>query len=158
MQFKVYTDGSASNIGICAGAYCAVVQLDEEWWSVSGTQVPAKIGGMEIRAVSAALESIRIRMDEDGAPIGTAEVDIFTDSTYVVNCATGKMRRNANLAEWSRFDSASRGLCLFIRHTNRNTIPQQAYCDIVAGEMREAAERIMNDRQSFTTLGTDTPT
>lgn len=143
-EFTVFTDGSASTLGECAGAYCAVVNYDDCEWVVRGSQVPAKIGGMEIRGVIAALESIVRYMENLPFKFQGVkpEVRVLTDSMYVVNCATGRARRTANRPEWRRFDELASLFTLRIQHTNRNTLPQQALCDQIAGDMRKAAESV----------------
>ena len=144
LHFDIYTDGSASNLGECAGAFCAIVVHNGVTFPPAvGVKVPGKIGGMEIQAVCAGLEAVRNYADKNHYYSGPGRVNIFTDSTYVVNCATGKMRRTANQAEWRRFDELARGIDLCIQHTNRNTIPQQAACDEIAGKLREQAEWVL---------------
>ena len=145
MIFNVYTDGSAGVGGSASGAYSAVVECSGRAWLVAGTKVPAKIGGMEVQAVSAALESIQNFILDEHPMESDSTVMVYTDSMYVVNCATGKFKRIKNLSEWSQFDRHSKGLEICIQHTNRNTIPQQALCDELAGKLREATESLAQE-------------
>lgn len=156
-NFEIYTDGSASNVHECAGAYCAIVVHNGRTLPPTvGVKVPAKIGGMEIQAVNAALELVHKTMESLSMlrDVKRVTVNIFTDSTYVVNCATGAMKRNANQAEWRRFDELARDLSPCIQHTNRNTIPQQAMCDHIAGQFRGAAESLLRNNSSSSSAPT----
>jgi ribonuclease HI len=95
---------------------------------------------MELMAVNAALNFVI--QESNGAKNGYA-VEIYCDSTYVADCATGAKKRSANQPEWSMFDNLAKGMKITIQHTSRNTLGPQEHCDIVAGIIRKKLEELL---------------
>lgn len=137
-KVTIYTDGSASTHAPKAGAFCAVIIFDDtEKHIISGSAFPTSIGKMELTAINAALNFV---LDQLYQTRTGYTVEILSDSTYVVGCASGQSKRSKNLAEWALFDFLVRGMDARISHVSRNTVVDQAECDELAGLMRQSAE------------------
>jgi len=91
-SLTVYTDGSCRpNPGRGGWAYVALLpdcEIHE-----SGAEKYTTNNRMELTAV--------LRVLEDFTTI--LEFTIYTDSLYVINCATGKWSRSKNEQEWTRY-------------------------------------------------------
>lgn len=145
--FKIYTDGSASTQGKRCGSFCAVIQeytmeslTAPKTHMTAGTVFPSSIGRMELMAVNAALNLV---IQECNGIKNGYTVEIYCDSTYVADCATGAKKRSANQPEWAMFDSLARGMEIMIQQASRNTLRPQEHCDIVAGEIRKKLEELL---------------
>lgn len=91
----LYTDGAASgNPG--PGGYGAVLKCGELRKELSGGFALTTNNRMEMLAVIKGLEAIRW----DGA-----KVEVYSDSSYVVNTMTQGWKRKKNHDLWSRMDS-----------------------------------------------------
>ena len=90
----LYTDGAASgNPG--PGGYGAVLRCGDLCRELSGGYALTTNNRMELLAVIRGLEAIRW----DGA-----EVQVYSDSTYVVNTVTKGWKRKKNQDLWAQFD------------------------------------------------------
>ena len=90
----LYTDGAASgNPG--PGGYGAVLRCGDLCRELSGGYALTTNNRMELLAVVRGLEAIRW----DGA-----EVQVYSDSTYVVNTVTKGWKRKKNQDLWAQFD------------------------------------------------------
>lgn len=119
----LYTDGAASgNPG--PGGYGAVLVCGALRKELSGGFALTTNNRMELLAVIKGLEAIRWK---------GAEVNVFSDSTYVVNTITKNWKRKKNKDLWARFDELSRDFRL-----NFNWIkghaghPENERCDSLA--------------------------
>lgn len=90
----LYTDGAASgNPG--PGGYGAILRCGSLEKELSGGFARTTNNRMELLAVIKGLEAIRWE---------GAEVNVFSDSTYVVNTITLGWKRKKNQDLWARFD------------------------------------------------------
>lgn len=97
----IYTDGSCiPNPG--PGGYAFIVleykgkSLYREW-HVSGGEEYSTNNQMELRAV---IEALKFTHDK-------SHYRIYSDSTYVINCAQGKYKRKKNKNMWQEYDEVS---------------------------------------------------
>lgn len=87
---KVYTDGSClRNPGPGGWAFAVV----DTYTLCSGGEYKTTNNRMELQAVIEALLFIP-----------NEHVSIYTDSLWVINCASGAWKRKANLDLWAQFD------------------------------------------------------
>lgn len=92
----VYTDGSCLKNPGGAGGWAFIVLVDNrEEILACGSNPSTTNNRMELQAVIEALEST-----------SGPEYTIYTDSQWVMKCATGEWKRKANLDLWSRYDIA----------------------------------------------------
>ena len=100
-QVKIYTDGATKgNPGLSGWAYLAIKNgqvLD----MCSGGQLISTNNRMELTAVIKAISNVCKKE--------IMSVEIISDSQYVINCATGKWRRNKNEDLWTEYDTVSKG-------------------------------------------------
>jgi ribonuclease HI len=89
----IYTDGSClKNPGGPGGwAFCILENSTEKY--SSGADASTTNNRMELQAVIEALKFAK-----------SSEYMIYTDSQLVMNCATGKWNRKANLDLWEQYD------------------------------------------------------
>ena len=91
----LYTDGAASgNPG--PGGYGVVLRCGEASKELSGGYRRTTNNRMELLAVIRGLEAIRWQ---------GAEVNVFSDSTYVVKTVTEGWKRKKNQDLWAQFDA-----------------------------------------------------
>ena len=91
----LYTDGACSgNPG--PGGWGAILLYKGRELALSGGEASTTNNRMEILAVLVVLRSIKSKIDT---------LTIYTDSMYVIGCATLGWKRNKNLAMWNMFDS-----------------------------------------------------
>jgi cyclic pyranopterin phosphate synthase len=91
---EIHTDGSAiDNPG--PGGWAAIIVEDGSKTVVRGGEEHTTNNRMEILAVVKGLESVP----------DSAEVAVFSDSTYVVNTMTRNWKRNANRDLWALLDA-----------------------------------------------------
>lgn len=96
----IYSDGSCiNNPGKGGWAFLAIEQNIE--WYVSGYEEHTTNNRMELLAV---IEALLFILNDN--------CTIYSDSKYVINCASGKWRRNSNLDLWEKFDIASKNKCI----------------------------------------------
>ena len=98
-MIEIYTDGSClKNPGGPGGwAICIIENNGVEYCFSDGEQVTTN-NRMELKAVIEALSCIKTN----------SECNLYTDSQLVINCATGKWNRKANLDLWKEFDQHSK--------------------------------------------------
>jgi len=96
----LYTDGAASgNPG--PGGWGAVLVCGEHRKEMSGAYRRTTNNRMELLAVIRGLEAIKWK---------DAEVQVWSDSQYVVNTLNFGWKRKKNQDLWARYDSVSHGL------------------------------------------------
>jgi ribonuclease HI len=98
-KVQIYCDGSSLGNGQVASRAAAVALLGYKgvWRAVGEYLGTATNQQAEIAAAAIGLESLR----------EPCQVDIFTDSRYVVETMSGRFRRKANLDWWRRLDRAA---------------------------------------------------
>jgi len=95
---EIYTDGSClKNPGPGGWAVC-IKKNDGNEYCFSGGEQATTNNRMELKAVIEAISHIKTR----------SECNIYTDSQLVINCATGKWKRKANLDLWEEFAQQSK--------------------------------------------------
>lgn len=93
---EIYTDGSYSSARDQGGLAFVAVKNDKEVYRFSKSYKSVTNNKMELGAVILALASINSPIDS---------LTIFTDSMYVVGCATKGWKRKKNVKLWEQFDS-----------------------------------------------------
>jgi len=93
----LYTDGSCTPNPGKGGWGCIAVFEDEDVY-ISGKAECSTNNIMELTAV---IEGLKYYKDNK-------YFKIYTDSLYVLNCATGKWKRTKNLELWKRYDKYSK--------------------------------------------------
>jgi ribonuclease HI len=71
------------------------------------------------------------------------DIQIISDSEYVVNAACKPSSRSENLDMWAQFDSLTRNMSVGIDHLNRNTEAPQIFCDSLAHHLRLRLESFL---------------
>lgn len=103
MSLIIYTDGSCMpNPGPGGWAFIVLADYNDEYpieWHVSGGYEQSTNNRMEMMAVIEALNFINKK-----------KCVIYTDSQYVINCASGNWARKKNLDLWSEYDEASKNI------------------------------------------------
>jgi ribonuclease HI len=93
----LYTDGGCSpNPG--NGGWGCIAVFDDYDIYLSGNQVSTTNNIMEMTGVIEGLKHFS----------QYKIFDIYSDSTYVINCAKGKWKRNKNIELWNIFDRVSK--------------------------------------------------
>ena len=108
MSFVIYTDGSClRNPGGPGGYAFYLAELDGTMWTGTGNEPSSTNNRMELVAVIEALEHVP----------GAHPCSVHTDSAWVIGCATGKMKRKANLDLWAQYDAvaATVGAVTFVK-------------------------------------------
>ncbi len=126
----LYTDGAASgNPG--PGGYGAILQCGSHEKELSGGFACTTNNRMELLAVIRGLEAIRWE---------GAVVNVFSDSTYVVNTVTQGWKRKKNQDLWARFDElATRFRLNFNWIKGHAGHPENERCDRLAVAAYSAA-------------------
>jgi ribonuclease HI len=98
-QVQIYCDGSSLGNGQVASRAAAVALLGYKgiWRAVGEYLGTATNQKAEIIAAAVGLEALR----------EPCQVDLFTDSRYVVETMNGRFRRKTNHASWERLDRAA---------------------------------------------------
>ena len=98
-QVQIYCDGSSLGNGQVASRAAGVALLGYKgiWRAVGEYLGSATNQQAEIVAAAIGLESLR----------QPCQVDLFTDSRYVVETMNGRFRRKTNLDFWRRLDQAA---------------------------------------------------
>jgi ribonuclease HI len=126
---QIYTDGSCLKNPGGPGGWACLVEKNNEIWSLVGSNPNTTNNRMELQAVIEALNFI-----------DNKEIVIFTDSQWVIKCATGKWKRKANIDLWSQYDVSSHGKkihYIWVRGHNGNK-----YNEIVDKLAREEAKTV----------------
>jgi ribonuclease HI len=99
-QVEIFCDGSSLGNGQEASRAAAVALLGYKgfWRAVGEYLGKATNQQAEIAAAAVGLESLT----------QPCQVNVFTDSKYVVETMNGRFRRKANLPWWERLDRAAR--------------------------------------------------
>lgn len=98
-QVTIFCDGSSLGNGQVASRAAAVALLGYKgYWRAVGEYLGRATNQQsEIAAAAVGLESLK----------QPCEVNLFTDSRYVVETMNGRFRRKANLEWWGRLDRAA---------------------------------------------------
>lgn len=91
--YQIYTDGSCLKNPNGPGGWAFALIKPDEIIQGSGNNPSTTNNRMELQAVIEALLFL-----EKG------NYSIYTDSQWVINCATGKWKRKANLDLWRQYD------------------------------------------------------
>ena len=120
---NLYTDGSSSgNPG--PGGWGAVLCCGDLRKEMSGGYSLTTNNRMELLAVIKGLEAIRWR---------DAEVEVWSDSTYVVNTLTYGWKRKKNQDLWALYDRTARGFRLKFHWIKGHAgHPENELCDRLA--------------------------
>lgn len=143
-----------------AGAYCASIRLPGgELETVCGSKNKTTISLMEIEAVCCGLSHLILNVhDPKFFPEGIEGIKIYTDSEYVVKCATGENQVKANKHSWAIFKLLIRNLinsfdqkCLNVEigHIPRNSVEEAAQADFVVDQLRRSMEQNMSDMKKM---------
>ena len=93
-----YTDGSClKNPGGPGGWALAEINKDDVESYIYGGEASTTNNRMELEAVIQILENYPDTL-----------MTIYTDSQYVINCATGKWKRGKNIDMWERYSKLSK--------------------------------------------------
>ena len=90
----LFTDGSCLKNPNGPGGWAFILISDEDEIHISDYDKCTTNNKMELKAV---IEGLKIIREKE-------ECKIFSDSLYVINCATGKWKRKANLDLWEKYD------------------------------------------------------
>lgn len=93
----IYTDGSCLKNPNGPGGWCFCLIENNKEYIICGSEAETTNNRMELTAVIEALEVIK----------NNIEYIIYTDSQLVLNCATGKWKRKANIDLWNKYDKLS---------------------------------------------------
>jgi len=145
---KIFSDGSISSVGsdMAIGSYAATVLLPgkEAPDIVFGSCSHTSISRMEILAINEGLNYVIGLIHTIGLLPGILEIEIFTDSQYFRDCATGEKDRLKNMDLWRAFDVlGKRFASITVNKIPRNSEPLQAESDRVAGICRVAIQETM---------------
>ena len=98
-MLQIYTDGSCiSNPNGPGGWAIAIIEDDGYEYYFSDKNSCTTNNRMELTAVIEAVSSIKEKQ----------ECIIYIDSQLIINCATGKWKRKANLDLWKEYDTFSK--------------------------------------------------
>ena len=124
----LYTDGSClGNPGPGGWAVVRPLSTGEQAYQCGGAKATSN-NRMEIQAV---IEALRWS--------GTDTYEIHTDSRYVINCATGKWGRKANVDLWLTYDQISQDKTVtFVWVKGHNGNPHNNFADKLAKERANA--------------------
>ena len=94
-MLQIYTDGSCiKNPDGPGGWAIAIIEDDGYEYYFSDKNSCTTNNRMELTAVIEAVYSIK----------ESQECTVFSDSQLIINCATGKWKRKANLDLWKKYD------------------------------------------------------
>lgn len=93
----LFTDGSCLQNPNGPGGWAFILISDEDEIHISDNDKCTTNNKMELKAV---IEGLKIIREKE-------ECKIFSDSLYVINCATGKWKRKLNLEMWKEYDEVS---------------------------------------------------
>jgi ribonuclease HI len=97
----IYTDGSCLTNPGGPGGIGAIVQQNGKKTEISKSYLIAKKGEPTITSVRMEIQACIEALDSLGEP---SDVTLYSDSKLVVNCASGKWKRKANLDLWARLN------------------------------------------------------
>lgn len=95
ISYECYTDGAYSSSRNQGGIGIVFLRNGEKIFSYSKGYKDTTNNRMEIIAALSALAALKKPMDS---------LTIYTDSMYVIGCATKGWKRKKNVALWRRFD------------------------------------------------------
>ena len=96
INYECYTDGAYSPLRDQGGIGVVYIRNGVKLFEYSKGFKKTTNNRMEILAALVVLRSIKSKIDT---------LTIYTDSMYVIGCATLGWKRNKNLAMWNMFDS-----------------------------------------------------
>lgn len=95
-NFLIYTDGAYSSKRNQGGIGIIILREDELVQCYSKAYKNTTNNRMELRAVLVALQAIKKQIDS---------LTIYSDSMYVIGCATMGWKRSKNADLWKQYDS-----------------------------------------------------
>jgi len=104
-KYSLYTDGSCSNDGLGGWAFIIVDEWGNPLRQVSGRATQTTVNRMELNAVLSGLK----KFDPN-----TAQVQVFSDSAYVVNCFLQRWYETWKLQNWHTSKGPVKNLDLWI--------------------------------------------
>lgn len=128
----IYTDGSClkNPNGPGGWALCALDKNQQIDVCICGGDPSTTNNRMELQAIIESLKAFPLK-----------NLHIYSDSKYVINCATGKFKRKANIDMWHIYDKYAKGITLtftWVRAHNGNK-----YNEIVDKLSREEAKKYL---------------
>ena len=124
-----YTDGACSgNPGI--GGWGAIICAAEKEFELSGSEAQTTNNRMEVMAIVSVLEQCK----------DANAVEIYSDSTYAIKCASREWKRNKNQDLWERYDKASAGKKItfhYVKGHNGNVMNERADALAVAARKEQ---------------------
>ncbi|MBG1240552.1 ribonuclease HI [Nostoc sp. NZL] len=122
MKITIYCDGAcAGNPGV--GGYAAILTSEKYLpKTVSGRVEETTNNRMEIMAALAGLRALKCACD----------VEIISDSQYLVNTMSKGWKRKVNLDLWQEIDVAADIHNITWTWVKRNSLPQLEECDAIA--------------------------
>jgi ribonuclease HI len=127
--YQIYTDGSCLKNPNGPGGWAFALIKNDEIILGSGNNPSTTNNRMELQAVIEAL----LFLEQGNYPV-------YTDSKWVINCATGKWKRKANLDLWTQYDKIIQKFNIqynWVRGHNGNK-----YNEVVDNLAREEAKSI----------------
>ena len=98
---KLYTDGSANIKTLEGGWGCLVVYDDGTELQLSGCEKNTTNNRMEIMGVIFGIKEVCYF---------TKNIEVYSDSKYVINCAQKIFKRSKNLDLWEIYDNLTQNL------------------------------------------------
>lgn len=98
IEHIIYTDGSCLKNPGGPGGWAFLSLEENGFWCMVGNEIKTTNNRMELQAVIEALNHVN----------GTNFL-FYTDSQWLINCATGKWKRKANLDQWEEYDKSVEG-------------------------------------------------
>lgn len=98
-RIVVYTDGSCAPTNPGPGGWGFIALFPEHELHINGGEKHTTNNVMELTAVIEALKQLNF----------VKKLLIYSDSTYVINCAEGKWQRKKNQELWKKYDSHATG-------------------------------------------------
>lgn len=129
MKLKVWTDGAFSALRDQGGVGIVMLEDDKKILEYSNMYKRTSNNQMELAAVIISLRIIKKKYDS---------IEIYTDSQYVIGCATLGWKRKKNKKLWEEFDKQYQRvseLCLnikFIHVKGHNGDMYNEICDALA--------------------------
>ena len=124
MKITIYCDGSCSgNPG--NGGYCAILKSEKfPPKTVNGYDPETTNNRMEIMAALSGLKALKY----------PCEVEIISDSQYLVNTMSKNWKRKVNMDLWQELDDIAKIHTITWTWVKRNSLPELEQCDRIAKE------------------------
>jgi len=130
---KCYVDGAYSSLRDQGGWAFVVLDNDVKVFSSFFTELNTTNNRMEIQAVIEACDWVKSQ--------NYSEVEIFSDSMYVIGAMTLNWKRKKNNDLWEKLDSSAEGLLIKWTHVKgHNGDKYNELCDVLAVEASHAKQ------------------